>query len=179
MQLYFITGNENKLKEIREMMGFELEQLDVDLPEIQEIDSKKIIEEKLKQAAKHYDGKFIVEDTSLHIDGLNGLPGPLIKWFLSSLGLEGIYNITKNSGNMRARAKTMIGYYDGENMHFVEGSTEGEIIKPRGRSSFGWDPLFLPDGCSKSYEEMTPEEKNEVSHRGKAIRKFRELLIDD
>jgi inosine triphosphate pyrophosphatase len=176
MEIYFITGNANKFREAKEILNLDIKQLDLDLREIQELDPQKIIEEKLKEAIKHHNGKFIVEDTSLHLDGLNGLPGPLIKWFLNAIGLQGIYELARNSGNTRAKAVTMIGYYNGKDIQFVNGITLGEIVLPSGKSTFGWDPIFKPNGCNKTYEEMTSEEKNEISHRGKAFLKLKKIL---
>ena len=88
MALYFITGNKGKLVEVQEIIS-SVEQLDIDLPEIQDIDAQEIIRAKLEEAQKHHQGQFIVEDTSLYLDCLNGLPGPLIKWFMKTIGNDG------------------------------------------------------------------------------------------
>ena len=83
MKLYFVTGNKTKFEEVRAMVS-NVEQVDIDLPEIQEIDAREIIRFKLQEALKRAEGSFIVEDTSLYMDCLNGLPGPLVKWFLKT-----------------------------------------------------------------------------------------------
>ncbi len=176
MELYFITGNKNKFNEVKEILDRNIKQLELDLLEIQELDPKKIISEKLKEAMGNYKGALIVEDTSLYIEGLNGLPGPLIKWFLQTLGIEGLYKMARDSGNTKAKASTMIGYYDGREIRFIEGSVEGEIVPPSGKSGFGWDPIFKPANQLKTYQQMTLEEKNKISHRGKAFLKLKELL---
>lgn len=178
MELYFLTGNQNKLREVQEMLEQEVKQLDIDLPEMQELDSHKIIEAKMNEAIKHHKGRFIVEDTSLVFEGLNGLPGPLVKWFLTSIGIEGLHRMAKSSETMNATAITMVGYYDGEKIQFIEGRTEGEIVSPAGETKFGWDPIFKPNGHDKTYAEMDAEEKNKISHRGKALRKLKELLSE-
>ena len=119
--IYFITGNKNKFEEAKKVIP-ELEQLDLDLNEIQEIDSRKIIEEKLKEAFNHKKGEFIVEDTSLNIKALNGLPGPLIKWFLKALGNIGIYNIVEKLGEYNAEGSVVLGYAKSEKeIYFFEG----------------------------------------------------------
>ena len=79
-ELFFITGNENKLREARSIFP-DIKGLNIDLIEIQSIDSRKIIEHKLNDAKKHHSGSFIVEDTSLELISMKGLPGPLIKFF--------------------------------------------------------------------------------------------------
>ena len=87
MSLYFITGSKGKFTEVQFIIP-NLKQLNIDLPEIQELDARKIIEAKLQSAFEHHAGEFIVEDTSLYLDCLNGLPGPLIKWFIKTIKNE-------------------------------------------------------------------------------------------
>lgn len=173
MAIYFITGSKDKFEEMQAIVG-SLEHLEMDLPEIQELDAHKIIEAKLVEARKHKQGAFIVEDTSLYIDTLDGLPGPLIKWFMKTLGNEGLYKIAVGS---RAEAKTIIGYADGNGeMQFFEGSFTGTIVKPRGTNGFGWDPIFQPEGTDKTLAELTPDEKNAFSMRRVAAEKLRACL---
>ncbi len=174
-QLYFITGNKGKLLEVKSIIP-EVQSLDIDLPEIQELDAHKIIEEKLKEARKVHSGEFFCEDTSLYIECLNGLPGPLIKWFLQALGTKGIYELVKNNKNHKAVAKTVIGYTNGKEIQFFEGEAVGEIVAPRGETNFGWDPLFQPDGHTKTFAEMDAEEKNRLSMRRKALEKLKGYL---
>ncbi|MFA5188965.1 MAG: RdgB/HAM1 family non-canonical purine NTP pyrophosphatase [Patescibacteria group bacterium] len=174
--IYFITGNKNKFAEVKAILP-EVEQLDIDLPEIQEIDTKEIVKEKLLEALKHKKGEFIVEDTSLYLDCLNGLPGPLIKWFLQTIGNEGLANLADKLGDDNAVAKTIIGYAKSqEDIYFFEGVINGKIISPRGETNFGWDPIFLPDGYDKTFAEMSREEKNKISMRRNAFNKLSEFL---
>lgn len=173
MTLYFITGNKNKFREARSIL--EVEQLDIELPEIQDIDAKKIIKAKLLEALKHKKGDFIVEDTSLYFDCLNGLPGPLIKWFLQVMGNQGLYEIVEKFGNNKAEAKTLIGYATNSKIHYFEGSIKGRIVAPKVQSNFGWDPIFQPEGYSKSFSELSAE-KNKISMRRVAFSKLREFI---
>jgi inosine triphosphate pyrophosphatase len=176
MSLYFITGNKNKFEEAKAILP-DLEQMDVDLPEIQEIDPKEIIKAKLEEALKHHKGFFIVEDTSLYINALNGLPGPLIKWFMKTMGNNGLANLAQKLGNPKAQAKTIIGYAtDDGNVHFFEGSISGEIVFPQGDTNFGWDPIFKPDGYDVTFAEISKEEKNKISMRKQAIQKLKEFI---
>jgi non-canonical purine NTP pyrophosphatase (RdgB/HAM1 family) len=177
MKIYFVTGNKDKLREAQAMWS-EIEGIDIDLDEIQEMDGRKIIEAKLKEAIKQKPGiPLIVEDQSLMIDGMNGLPGPLIKWFLKSVGREGVYKMAKLFGNQQAIARVTLGFVDksGENKYF-EGIVKGKIVEPRGESDFGWDPIFIPDGFNKTFAEMGVEEKNKISHRKIALEKLREFV---
>ncbi len=176
MSLFFVTSNKGKFSELQALIP-SVEQLDLDLREIQETDPKKIIQEKIKETFKHTSGEFIVEDTSLTFESLNVLPGPLIKWFLLSIGTAGLVNLVNKLGNNKAEAKTIIGYAKGSNeIQFFEGSLKGTIVNPKGESGFGWDPIFKPEGSDKTFAEMSQEEKNEISHRSIATNKLAEFL---
>jgi XTP/dITP diphosphohydrolase len=176
MSIFFITGNQGKFREAKAILP-QIEQFDIDLPEIQHIDAKKIIQFKLKTAFKHKQTQFIVEDTSLYLDCLNGLPGPLIKWFEKSIGLEGIFQLCQKYNNFQVYAKTLLGYAkDEETIHFSEGIVKGKITSPIGDNGFGWDKIFIPDGFDKTFAQMTMEEKNQISMRKKALVKLKEYL---
>jgi len=176
MTLYFITGNKNKFGEVKSILPL-VEQLDIDLPEIQSTDAKEIIKAKLLEALKHKKADFIVEDTSLYFDCLNGLPGPMVKWFIKSIGNEGLFRIVENFENDKAEAKTIIGYADSKKeIYFFEGIIKGKVVSPRGNSGFGWDTIFQPEGYSKSFAEMSQEEKNSISMRRVALNKMKIFL---
>lgn len=176
--LYFITGNENKFEEVKSILSIEIEQLDIDLPEIQEIDPHKVLEAKLLEAFNHHEGEFIVEDTSLYLDTLNGLPGPLIKWFQKTIGLDGLTDIAEKLGDNGGEARVVIGYAKNKDeMHFFSGTLKGTIVKERGENGFGWDPIFQPGGYDKTFAEMTDQEKNEVSMRKIAVEKLKKFMI--
>jgi non-canonical purine NTP pyrophosphatase (RdgB/HAM1 family) len=176
MKIFFITGNQNKFDEVKSILP-SVEKLDVDLPEIQHHDAKEIIRAKLIAAQEHHDGQLIVEDTSLYFDCLNGLPGPLVKWFLKTVGNEGLSEIASKMGNRNGQAKTIIGYSRGKNdIHFFEGVIPGKIVNPRGARGFGWDPIFQPDGHGKTFAEMTADEKNSLSMRRLAVTKLKEFI---
>ncbi|MFA6268303.1 MAG: RdgB/HAM1 family non-canonical purine NTP pyrophosphatase [archaeon] len=179
MVLYFITGNKHKLEEFNQILFPEIkvEQLNIDLDEIQSTDPMEVIKHKLLEAQKHHKGELLVEDTSLYLDALNGFPGPLIKWFLNSVGREGIYQITQKLNNSNCFAKTMVGYYNGKEILFFEGIVKGKIVAPKSESEFGWDPLFMPEGKNQSFAEMSKEEKNSISHRKRALEKFKEYYL--
>jgi non-canonical purine NTP pyrophosphatase (RdgB/HAM1 family) len=172
----FITGNQHKLSEIQAIIPH-ITGIDIDLPEIQELDAHAIIAAKLAEAQKHHLGPCIVEDTSLYIDALNGLPGPLAKWFVQAIGVEGIYTMTTAFGNARARAQTLIGYADEDaTIHFFSGNVSGTIVSPRGLNGFGWDSLFCPDGSTQTFAQMNSAEKNRFSMRRIAAEHVRTYL---
>jgi non-canonical purine NTP pyrophosphatase (RdgB/HAM1 family) len=176
MSLYFITGNKNKFSEVSAILPG-VKQFDIDLPEIQEIDAKEIIKAKLLEALKHRQAEFIVEDTSLYLNCLNGLPGPLIKWFMKTVGKDGLFKLAKKLGDNKAEAKTIIGYVKNPNqIYYFEGSIKGIIVPPTLESGFGWDPIFQPNGFSKSFAELAREEKNNISMRRIALDKLKEFI---
>lgn len=177
-KIIFITGNKGKLKEAQEILtGFDLANKEIDLPEIQETDARKVIEAKLLEARKHHKGEYIIEDTSLYFDCFNGLPGPLIKWFLEKLGQEKLFAIAKKLGNLDAEAKTIVGYMDPKGgIKYFEGSVKGKVSRPKGAGGFGWDQIFMPEGYKKTFGEMLPAEKHKVSMRKIAFKKLENYL---
>lgn len=171
MALHFITANAGKYEEVKQYIH-EVVQLDIDLPEVQGLDPHFIIRNKLVEAHQHHRGELMVEDTSLYFDALNGMPGPLIKWFLKALGNQGLYELAVKLGNPKATAKTIIGYSDnGSDPVFFEGVVSGKIVTPQGKEGFGWDPIFQPDGYTKTFAQMW-EEKNLLSMRKIAVGKL-------
>jgi inosine triphosphate pyrophosphatase len=175
-ELFFITGSDNKFREVSQIIP-EIQQLKLDLDEIQEIDAKKIIEHKLLEARKTHKDRtsFIVEDTSLYLDCMKGLPGPLIKWFLHTIGNDGLYELTVKLKNNKAEARTLIGYYSKGEIRYFQGIVKGKIASP-GQTNFGWDAIFVPEGYDKRFCEMDSEEKNDISMRGKAAMKLKKYL---
>lgn len=174
--IYFITGNANKFKEVKSILR-DVEQLDIDLIEIQEIDAHAIIKAKLQAAFEHHQGPFIVEDTSLYLDCMNGLPGPLIKWFMQTIGKDGLHKICSAYGDFGAQAKTIIGYAkDSNSIKFFEGVIKGMVVSTRGNDGFGWDPVFMPEGYDQSFAELGPDIKNKVSMRRIAIDQLAEHI---
>lgn len=174
--IFFITSNKNKLREFEGIIGFKPKQYLLDLVEIQEIDVKKVIKYKAFEAYKIIKKPVIVEDTGLYFDYFDGFPGALIKWLLISLGNKKICDLLIGK-NSKCFAKTCYGFYDGKIYKIFEGKIKGKISKfPKGKTSFGWDPIFIPDGYSKTFAQMTPLEKNSISMRKIALQKLKKYL---
>ena len=174
--LNFVTGNTGKLEEAKQVIQ-ELEGLDINLPEIQEIDAHKVIEAKLLEARKHHSGEFVVEDTSLYFNATPGLPGPLIKWFLKTIDNQGMADLVDKYNTQKSRAVNLLGYIDSNGkIIYFDGSIDGKIVQPRGDNGFGWDKIFQPNGYDKTFAEMTQEEKNAISMRRMAFEKLRVYL---
>ena len=175
--LKFITGNKHKLAEVKILLGDQVEQLDVDLPEIQEIDPKQIIEAKLAEALKHDAGPVIVEDVSLHMDCLNGLPGPLIKWFMKAMDLAGIADIAQKMGNDKGSVRCIVGYAANANdIHFFESSIAGRIVPPRGAAGFGWNQIFQSESSDQTWAEIREVDTGPSDLRIDAYGQLKEYL---
>lgn len=179
MEIIFVTGNKNKLQEAKNILGNKINIVskDLDIDEIQEIDSTKIIVKKTQDAFKLIRKPLIVEDTSLYLVAWKGLPGALVKWFLKTVGSEGILKMLSGFTNRNALAQSVIAYHDGKNIRVFENTVKGTISeKIRGINGFGWDNIFIPEGFAKTYAEMSSNEKNKISPRKIALEKLKRYL---
>lgn len=176
--IIFVTGNKAKVRETEEILGVKLKVADIDIEEIQHNDPKKIAEHKLEEAYKKLNKPVIIDDVSVEADVLNGFPGPFIKWVLvAGDGPSVLLKMLENQKNRKATAKLIIGYFDGKNKKLFTGEMRGKFTdKPKGENGFGWDKVFIPDGFTKTFAEMSRKEKNEVSHRKKALDKLHDFL---
>jgi non-canonical purine NTP pyrophosphatase (RdgB/HAM1 family) len=174
--IYFVTGNDGKFREAKLIIP-NLERVEIDLPEEQTLDPQIVIAKKLEVAKKLHSGALVVEDTSLYLSGLNGFPGPLIKWMLHAVGNQGIYDLCRKIHDRHAIAKTVVGYDDGvSDVQFFEGEIHGQIVSPYGNEGFGWDDIFQPDGLNETFAEMGDDFKPEFSMRTTAFKKLRDYL---
>lgn len=169
-KIYLITGNEGKAREYREILGERIEREALELEEIQELDSEKVIKHKLEQAYGILHYPVIIDDVSLTFNAIAPLPGTLIKWFLQSLQPDGLAHLLDQYPDRSAINTTTIGYNDGSQIHMFEGVLKGTIAShPRGENGFGWDCLFIPENTEKTLAELSAEEKNTLSSRRLAI----------
>jgi len=179
-QLNFITGNENKLIEVRAILSdvVELKSQALPLVEIQGT-IEEICADKCRRAAEAVQGPVLVEDTCLCFNALKELPGPYIKWFMEALGHEGLNNLLAAYPNKSAQAVCTFGYSEGPGHEPVifQGRTDGTIVPARGPTKFGWDPIFEYRG--QTYAEMDKVEKNKISHRFKALEKLKAWLKEE
>jgi inosine triphosphate pyrophosphatase len=174
-EVFFITGNKQKLREVEAILGT-MRHVDLDLPELQELEPRKVVIAKAQAALNQGYSPVLIDDTSLSLPALNGLPGPLIKWFLKALGGEGVYQLAASKSDCRAEVRTIFGLALGpQTFLYGEGVVQGEVVHPRG-SGFGWDSIFCPTGSAKTMGEMTLEEKNQCSMRVKALHDLRAQL---
>lgn len=173
-QLVLVSSNPNKGIEAQRILGAPLLVVSLSLPEIQAATVEEITRYKLEVArTRGRHSRLIVEDVSLGFDALGNFPGPYVRWLLEAAGGEGLAAIASALTDRSATALCCIGYWDGSRVHTFLGVAAGEIVvSPRGSRNFGWDPWFVPAGSSKTYAEMSDEEKDAVSHRGHAYRQL-------
>ncbi len=173
MEPIFITSNKNKLGEARAILGFSIKHRSIDIEEMQSIYASEVARGKAKAAYEKLHTPVIVEDTGLHIEGLGGFPGALVKWMIEGLGYENMCRVVDLCKSRDAYAETCVAYYDGKKMRVFEGKINGSISKtPLGSNNFGWDCIFIPDGFAKTFAQMRPSEKNSVSMRREAFAKL-------
>ena len=174
-EILLVTSNRNKLREFEQILGFRIENAALDLDEIQTVEVEDVVEHKAKQAFERIKKPVLCEDTGLYFDEWNGLPGALMKWFGRTIGYENLCSLLRE--NRKARAKTVIGYFDGKNYESFKGEVAGTIsLFPKGTGNFGWDPIFIPEGSDRTFAQMTTEEKNEISMRRIALEELKRFL---
>lgn len=177
-EILFITGNKSKLEEVRDITGLDIVSRKLDISEIQALDVRDVAEAKALSAFKKTGQAVIVDDTGMSIDAINGLPGAFVSWFLDTLGPEGILDLLRNKKNRKASVSTCIAYADETGVYTFLGTVDGSIsINLSGDNGFGYDPIFIPEGYSQTYAEMSNSEKNEISMRKIALMKFKEYIL--
>ncbi|OYT60476.1 non-canonical purine NTP pyrophosphatase, RdgB/HAM1 family [Euryarchaeota archaeon ex4484_178] len=171
-----LTHNKNKYLEMKKVIP-QLQMVDMEYPEIQADTIEEVIDFALEYLSERIEGNFIIDDSGLFIHALNDFPGVYSAYVFDTLGNEGILKLMEGRENRSATFKTVIGMHiEGQNFKFI-GLCHGRIAyAPRGSNGFGYDPIFIPEGEERTFAEMSTEEKNRVSHRGKAIRKVAAFL---
>lgn len=166
-QIAFVTGSRAKLLEAERILGMGLERVDLDLPEVQEVDVAPVVEAKAREAYARLGGRTVlVEDTGLALQAWNGLPGALVKWFLKRMGPAGICGLADAFSDRTAVATCVAAVFDGSQVRIFPGIVQGRIaLLPAGSGGFGWDPCFIPDGSTRTFAEMEPGEKDRYSMR--------------
>ncbi|WP_353099875.1 non-canonical purine NTP diphosphatase [Myroides odoratus] len=190
MKLIFASNNKNKIKEIKNQVPDSIEILSledigcmVDIPETADtIEGNALL--KANYIKRHYGFNCFADDSGLEVDALAGAPGVYSARYAGEDKNDQANNAKLLSeleakDNRKANFKTVIAlHYNGEE-HLFTGIIEGEILKEaQGEGGFGYDPLFQATGMTKSFAELTLEEKNAVSHRGKAVSQLVAFLKD-
>ncbi len=184
--LKFVTGNEGKVREARSYLDQTVEQADYDYPEIQAADPEPIAVAGAEAAHEALGGPVLVDDSGLFIDAFDGFPGPYSAYVENTIGIERVADLAKRAGAEEAAFRCVVAYATAEpvespaegTLHETdeitvvtfEGRVPGRIVTPRGEGGFGYDPIFEHDG--RTLAERSTEEKNAISHRGRALAKL-------
>ncbi len=188
MKICFATNNKNKTREIAEALGsaFEIVTL-ADIGCNQELpENQKTIEgnslEKTQYVWDNYKIASFGDDTGLEVEALNGAPGVYSARYAGETcdandNMALLLNNMDGKTNRTARFKTVITLFTENEPIQFEGIAKGTIIEQKsGVEGFGYDPIFQPEGYDITFAEMSTEEKNEISHRGIAVRKLIKFL---
>ncbi len=175
---YFVTSNIQKFQEARDILSeYQLAtaKLRLEAVEIQDDNLINIAKYSVQDAVKNCGLPVFVEDAGFFVEALGGFPGPYSKYVYNTVGLTGVLKLMKNIKKRNAYFMSVVAFScpDEQPTYFV-GEVKGNItLEERGTSGFGYDPIFIPsEGNGKTFAEMTITEKNRLSHRGKALRKF-------
>ena len=176
-KITFITGNKEKVAQLTRHFSLSLEHQALDLPEIQSLDVKEVANYKAMEAYKIVGKPIMVEDTALTFNAFGKLPGPFVKFFLETVGNEGMTKMLKNFDDRSALAEVCFAICDEDGVKLFHASIEGSIAdSPRGEQGFGWDPIFIPKGYEKTWGEMTIEAQHQTSMRRKALKDLQKYL---
>jgi XTP/dITP diphosphohydrolase len=189
MILVFASNNEHKIKEINSLLGnsftlLSLHEINIneDIPE----DEPQLEGNALAKARFVFNAtgrNVFADDTGLEIAALDGKPGVHSARFAgenkdSSANIEKVFRLLGDNDNREARFRTVIALILEGKEYLFEGIVNGTIIRTkRGGEGFGYDPIFVPEGKTKTFAEMDLAEKNTVSHRARAFEKLRDFLV--
>lgn len=188
MKLVFATNNTHKLKEINSLLGNSFTLLSLsDMNIFEDIPEEEPLLEGNALAKARYIHKVtgldvFADDTGLEIDALNGEPGVHSARYAgenkdSAANIEKVLKLLGTNTNRKARFRTVIALIFKNEEFLFDGVVEGEIIyEKRGTDGFGYDPVFIPSGKTKTFAEMTLDEKNKISHRARAFQQLRDFL---
>lgn len=188
MSICFATHNQNKVKELRKLVGNDLEILSLnDLGVSDEIEETgSTLEEnaliKAQYVYDNYDIPCFADDTGLEVEALDGAPGVYSARFAgepanNEKNIDKLLKMLQDKSNKNARFRTVVALVTDERPLFFEGIAEGEIISHRkGSKGFGYDSVFLPKNFDRTFAEMDMKEKNLISHRAIAVNKLTNFL---
>ena len=188
-KLVFATNNPHKLEEIRAILGSKLEILsladigcDADIPETAEtLEGNALI--KAHYVYDNYKLDCFADDTGLEVDALQGLPGVHTARYAypdrhdPEANMIKLLEALRENNDRNARFRTVIALIEKGKEHLFEGVVEGVIAREKsGTQGFGYDPVFIPEGNSKTFAELGEDIKNTISHRARAVQKLAEYL---
>lgn len=170
-ELFFISSNNHKYCEAKEIMdsfGVRLDFCRLNLEEIQSHSLFDIAMKKAKDAFSQCKKPLVVEDAGLFIDSLGGFPGPYSSYVFKTIGNEGILDLVKD--NRKARFVSIVTFCNGDHLQSFAGKLDGVISKSQQGDGWGYDPIFIPENLQHTFAKL--DNKNNLSHRYQALKKF-------
>ena len=179
-ELSFATSNENKFQEAERILsnlGVQINFFKTILEEMQSDSLSDIAQQKAIDAYNRIQKPVIIEDDGLFIESLNGFPGPYSSYAYDTIGNKGIMNLLGNSEVRNAKFVSIIAYCDESlNPKLFESSIPGKISSVIEEGGWGYDPIFIPAGESKTYANVS--DKDKFSHRAASLKKFSNWFLD-
>ncbi len=173
----FVSSNKNKFYEAKNILsknGINLGFFKISLREIQAESIKEIAALKVDEAYRQCHKPVIVEDAGLFVESLNGFPGPFSSYVFKTIGNSGILRLVKT--NRKAKFQSVVAYCDNKyGVVLFDAKVEGKISKNSKGKGWGYDPIFIPNRQNKTYAMLS--NKNEISHRYKALKKFSNWFV--
>lgn len=187
MKLVFATNNAHKLDEVRQILGPGFEVISLaelgcheDIPETADTFQGNALQ-KAHWVKEHYGVDCFADDTGLEVTALGGAPGVHSARYAgdhdSEANINKLLHELEKKSDRSAQFRTVIALLLQDRELLFEGIVKGHISTERhGHGGFGYDPVFVPEGFDESFSEMGPENKNLISHRGRAVGKLADYL---
>lgn len=169
----FVSTNEGKFREVSSILaeaGVKLVHEDRSYPEIQTDRLEKVVRFAATVLDDQIKGEYLIDDSGLFLDAFGGFPGVYSSYVHKRLGCAGILKLLEGSKTRAAMFETVFLLRRGGAHEVFHGECREMIaLEERGRGGFGFDPIFVPEGATKTFAEMSLAEKNRVSHRARAV----------
>ena len=175
----FASTNQNKFLEVQSILSTRNISVDfsqIHLVEIQSDSLEEIAREKAKTAFAKVGRQVIVEDDGLFIDSLGCFPGQCSSFVFRTIGNDGILKLLAGSAKRSAYFRSLIAFYNGIILSISDGRVDGRISDRVTEGGWGYDPIFVPDGTDLTFAELK-KNKNEYSHRKRALEKFAQWYL--
>ena len=171
-KIIYVTGNSKKVELASRFITIPIEHRNIDLIEIQSLSFEEVVNYKVKEAYGIVKQPVMVQDSGICYNALGSLPGPLAKWFIEALGVEGMCHLLDQYDDRSATAISCVGFYDGKDLKIITMKAPGTVARhpiEKGDRWHGWSDSFIYEGTDKPWAELSREEQNRVSMTGEAL----------